>query len=319
MTHPIPKMVLPSQKRPVWSSGICQIMVTRACDLSCVACTQGSNLAGKPVVMTPDEFEQAVLSLDGYFGIYGCFGGNPSMSPHFESYCKILRKHVAFNQRGIWCNHPRGNGAVMRITFNPACSNLNCHLKSEAYEEFSRDWPESVPYLKGMDKDSIHSPPFVAIKDVVTDETEMWQMIGDCDVNKFWSSLIGVVPGHGLRAFLCELMYAQAALHSGNEDWNGTGLPMPDTGLPVTPGWWRKPLVDFEQQVRTHCTACGIPMRRPGQLAIGGDHEEFSETHRFIARPKTKSRPVAFVGIETLIRTDRPSTDYLPGTTPRCC
>jgi hypothetical protein len=76
-------------------------------------------------------------------------------------------------------------------------------------------------------------------------------------------------------------------------------------------------MADFADQVRLHCHACGIPLRRPGQLAIGGDHEEFSETHRAIARPKVKSRPVEFVeSIGMIGRPDRPSTEYLEGTTP---
>jgi len=310
-------MVPPSQRRPVWRGGIIQLMVTRACDLSCHHCTQGSNLTGKPVVMTPDEFEQAVVSLRGYWGVFGVFGGNPTLSPHFEEYCKILRAHVPFEQRGLWCNHPRGMGKVARVTFNPKHSNLNCHLSSEAHAEFSRDWPESIPFLKGLDTDSVHGAPFVAMKDVIPDEAERWALIGKCDVNQFWSAAIGVVPGRGLRAFFCELAYAQAALHATNPDWDGTGQPMPDTGLEVVPGWWRKPMADFESQARLHCHACGIPMRRPGQSAVGGDHEEFSETHRWIARPKTKGREVQFVAISDMIeRSGRPATQYLPGVTP---
>lgn len=304
------KMVLPSQRRPVWMGGIAQIMVTRACNLSCVSCTQGSNLAGKPAVMKPDEFEQAVRSLDGYFGVVGVFGGNPAMSPYFEDYCRILRAHVPLRRRGLWCNHPKGKGALCRITFWPAHSNLNCHLDREAYDEFARDWPESIPYLKGMDRDSTHSAPFVAIRDVVEDEGRMWEMISDCDISKFWSSCIGVVPGKGLRAFACEIMYSQAALHADDPDW-------PDTGLPVEPGWWRKPLAEFEHQFRHHCTRCGIPLRREGQLAIGGTHEEFSETHHSIARPKVKDRPMQLVSIGGFEgRSDRPSTQYLPNVTP---
>src|SRR3954467_459976 len=99
------KMVLPSHKRPVWSGGICQIMVTRLCDLSCVSCTQGSNLSGRSVVMEPADFEMAVKSLDGYFGIRGVFGGNPALSKHFADYCAILRSHVPLKLRGVWCNH----------------------------------------------------------------------------------------------------------------------------------------------------------------------------------------------------------------------
>lgn len=75
----------------------------------------------------------------------------------------------------------------------------------------------------------------------------------------------------------------------------------------------------FESQVRFHCHNCGIAMNRPGQLAIGGEVEEFSETHRHIARPKVKGRAAEIVESIGPVprRPDRPATDYLPGTTPR--
>lgn len=317
--HPVVNsLVAPSQRRPAYLGGILQIHVTRACDKSCFGCTQGSNLGGKPVVMTPDEFEAAVRSLgfggdDPYFGVVGVFGGNPALSPHFDAYCEILRSHVPLPQRGLWCNHPRGKGREMARTFWAPHSNLNVHLDAAAYDEFARDWPESAPYLKGHEEDSVHGPPFVALKDVEPDEERRWAMIADCDVNRYWSALIGVVPGRGLRAYFCELAYAQAALHAGADDADD----WPDTGMEVAPGWWRRPMADFEAQVNLHCHACGIPLRRPGQGAITGEFEEFSETHRAIARPKAKGRAVSFVeSIGTVERPARPATQYLPGTTP---
>jgi hypothetical protein len=313
------RMVLPSQRRPVWLGGICQIHISRACDMSCAHCSQGSDLAGKVVIMTADEFETAVKSLgfgvpgqEPFFGVVGVFGGNAALSPHFDAYCEILRGLVPLKQRGLWCNHPRGKGKYMRITFWPAHSNLNCHMNKEAHDEFARDWPESTPYLKGMDRDSIHSSPWVAMKDVEPDEGKRWELISKCDINQFWSSLIGVVPGRGLRAYLCEVAFAQACVHavaSDADDW-------PDTGIVPTPGWWRKPMADFEAQVRLHCHACGIPLRREGKAALGCEAIEFSETHRAIARPKVRDRVVSFVGAETLERRDRPATQYLPGVTP---
>lgn len=309
-------MVPPSQRRPgIWLGGIVQVMVTRACDLSCHHCTQGSNLAGKPVMMTPEQFDQACYSLKDYFGVVGVFGGNPAMHPQFDELCRIMRARLPFERRGIWCNHPRGKGAHMRVTFNPKHSNLNVHLSDEAHAEFARDWPESAPYLKGLETDSVHGPPFVAMSDVIPDEAERWKLIGDCDINKHWSAMIGVFRGE-LRAWFCEIAGAQAMLHQDNPDWRGTGQPMPDTGLPVTLDWWRQPMAVFDHQAREHCHACGIPLRRPGQLAIGGEREEFSETHRWIARPKPKGREVEFVGAGALSRPDRPATEYLAGVTP---
>lgn len=317
MSHTVPNMVMPGQPRKgIWNSGICQIMICRSCNESCVHCSQGSDLAGRPAMMSVEQFRQACMSLESYFGIVGVFGGNPTTHPEFDKICEVMRGIIPFARRGLWSNALLGKGAHARVTFNPARSNLNCHLSREAYDEFARDWPESIPFLRGMDQDSVHGAPFVAIKDVVPDEAERWRMIGDCDVNKHWSSCIGTVNGE-LRAYFCELAYAQAALHADNPDWDGTGRPMPDTSVKVEPNWWKRPQKDFEAQIRLHCQACGIALRRPPVPAVGGDHSEFSETHRHIARPKTRGRAVQFVGVENLTaRPDRPATEYLSGVTP---
>jgi hypothetical protein len=303
--HPLPPtMKSPRDKRDVsWRGGVLQIHVTRACDKACFGCTQGSNLGGKPVIMTPDQFEQAVLSLDGYFGVIGCFGGNPAMSPYFDDYCRILQKHVPFDQRGLWCNHPRGKGRIMAETFNPRVSNLNVHLDHEAYDEFKRDWPRCMPV--GRDSDSRHSPPFVAMQDVIADEEEIWRLIGSCDVNQFWSAMICVFRGE-LRGFFCELAGAQAMLHQHEPDY-------PDLGLPVVPGWWDQPMEAFDAQVRHHCFACGIPLRGYGELAIGGKVEQVSKTHEAIYKPKSRDREVQVVTLETELRRapEVRATDYI--------
>lgn len=311
------RMVAPSDKRRgIWRAGIIQVMVTRACDLSCHHCTQGSDLAGKPVVMSVEQFDEACASLEGYFGVVGVFGGNPAMHPKFDDLCKIMRARFPFEQRGLWCNNLRGKGAHARVTFNPRVSNINVHLQSEAADEFRRDWPEVAPHIKGEHEDSLHGSPWVSMEDIGLNEQERWELISQCDINRHWSAMICVVRGE-LRAFFCEIAGAQAMLHQDNPNWRDTGQPMPDTGLPVTSGWWRQPMEAFEQQVNTHCHSCGIPLRRPGQLAVGGDCNEFSDTHRFIARPKVPGTPVDLVTIGGLTRrSERPLTDYLPGLTP---
>lgn len=313
------KMVIPSQKRPCWLGGICQIHITRACDMACLHCSQGSDLAGKVVFMSPDEFETAVKSLgfgvagqESFFGVVGMFGGNCALSPHFEDYCEILRALVPLRQRGIWVNHPHGKAKIMRITFWPQHSNLNCHMSEAAYTEFSADWPESVPFLKGMDRDSVHGSPWVSMVDLGIPEDQRWDMIAYCDVNQFWSSLIGVIPGRGLRAYLCELMFAQANLHavaSDAADW-------PDSGIVPYPGWWKAPIEAFESQVMLHCHHCSVPMRMTGKAALGDDPIEFSATHATIAKPKRLPRKIDLITIPQLARPERPATEYLEGVTP---
>jgi hypothetical protein len=302
----ISRMVAPSMRRNCYEhGGILQIWVTRACDKACFNCTQGSNLGGKPGMVTPDQYREAVASLEGYFGIVGMFGGNPAMHPQFDELCQILRESwVPMNQRGLWCNHPRGKGSICRKTFSPKYSNLNVHLDQEAATEFARDWPEAAPYVKGLDGDSRHSPVYVAIQDVIDDEAERWRLIADCDINKYWSAMIGVFRGE-LRAWFCEIAGAQAMLHQHDTDY-------PDTGLPVTPGWWRQGIEAYREQITYHCHRCGVPLRGHGDLAIGGKTEQVSKTHADIYKPKVRGREVQVVtDIEQLGDRLGKATDYL--------
>lgn len=281
-------MFPPSRKRETKRGGVMQIHLARACDMACFGCTQGSNLRGKATFITTEEFENACKSLRNpdYWGIVGMFGGNPALHPQFGELCEIMRAYFPKEQRGIWCNHPRGNGAIMRETFEPWCSNLNVHLSQEAFDEFKRDWPESQPF--GLTEDSRHSPPFVAMKDVISDESERWELISKCDINRYWSAMLCVVPGKGLRGFFCEIAGAQAMLHAHDTSW-------PDTGIQAEPGWWQRPMEDFSKQVRVHCHSCGVPLKRYGQLATTGEFEEVSETHQDIYRPKAANREVRLV------------------------
>jgi hypothetical protein len=299
---PIPaSMKSPRDRRPtVWHGGVLQIWVTRACDKACFGCTQGSNLGGKPTRITTEQFETACVSLKDYFGVVGVFGGNPAVHPEFETLCEIMRKHIPYERRGLWCNKLHGKGAAARATFNPGVSNLNVHLDKEAFAEFRRDWPEAMPF--GLETDSRHSPPFVAMQDVIPDEAERWKLIASCDVNQFWSAMICVFRSE-LRGFFCEVAGAQAMLHQNEPDY-------PDLGLPVTPGWWNKPMADFADQARFHCHACGIPLKGRGDLAVLGTTEQTSATHRDIYKPK-RDRLVQIVTSRDELGHVNKATEYL--------
>jgi hypothetical protein len=333
----INQMISPGMRRKnIWREGVLQIWITRGCDLACFGCTQGSNLGGKPGRITLEQFKAAVESLQGYFGVVGIFGGNPAIHPQFNAICETLAANVPYEQRGLWCNHPRGNTAVMRATFNPAVSNLNVHLVREAYDEFVEGWPECKPYLKGLDPswvesealrrkgskeyahrvgDARHTPPFVAMSDLdqlpfpdgrVLPNTEenRWELIAGCDINKHWSAMICVFRDQ-LRAFFCEIAASQAMLHQAEPDY-------PDTGLPVEPGWWQRPMQDFAAQARKHCHECGIPIRSFGELAIGGQTEKVSQAHAAVFTPKRLRHKVELVQLSSqLVERVGRVTDYI--------
>lgn len=300
------KMIAPCQLRqgkPL--GGVIQIWVTRACNLSCYGCTQGANLVGNPGMITPDQFEQACLTLRDYFGVVGVFGGNPCLHPQFEELCTILRRHIPYHRRGLWSNNLWGHGACCRQTFNPSVSNLNVHLDKEAWVEIKRDWPEAQPF--GLLEESRHSPPYVAMKDVVEDESERWFLISKCDINQHWSSMIGVFRGQ-LRAWFCEIAGAQSMLHRAEPNY-------PDTGVEVKEGWWRRSIITYTGQIRKHCHECGVPLRGYGELSQARHgKEQMSEIHQSIFKTKRPERLVELVTDRCQLGSkDLKFTEYLQG------
>lgn len=299
-------MIPPGQRRKgKWMEGVIQIWVTRTCDKACFGCTQGSNLSGNTGRITPQQFEIAVKTLRDYFGVVGIFGGNPATHPDFKELCEILKHYIPYQRRGLWCNNPLGKGSIMRETFNPAVSNLNVHLDQGAYDEFKRDWPESMPF--GLNEDCRHSPPFVAMKDVIEDESERWELISKCDINIHWSAMIGVFRKE-LRAWFCEIAGSQSMLHQHDPDY-------PDTGVLVVNGWWKKDMRFFETQVEKHCQECGVPLRGYGELAQATHGiEQTSKTHKDIYKPKKKDRDVEVVdSVNDLQSKDLVFTEYMQG------
>lgn len=307
----IQRMVIPSQRRqgkPM--GGVIQIHVTRQCDKSCFNCTQGSNLAGAKEQISLDQFEIAVRSLQNYFGIVGVFGGNPALHKRFPELCEILRAYIPKRRCGLWCNKLFGNGEHARKTFNPAVSNLNVHLDQAAYDEFKRDWPESNPF--GLEKDSRHSPVYVAMKDVIESEDERWNKIANCDINKHWSAMVGVFRGQ-VRGWFCEIAGAQAMLRQSDPEY-------PDTGIPVTADaaipWWDLGREEYNEQIRFHCHRCGVPLRGYGALAQGDEAaqaDQFSAEYADVFRPKKTGRNTEQVN--SLVQLDagrlRKTTDYM--------
>lgn len=307
------KMVSPGMvRRGIWRGGVLQVLITRACDLACTNCTQASHVGGKPMMMTAEQAEVAFESVKDAPWVIGIFGGSPSLNPQFDKICEHMRRIIPAEQRGIWSNHPHGKGATMRATFNPYVSNLNVHLSQEAYDEFCRDWPECKPVLKGLDQDSRHGPPWVAMKDldvlpggVENTEENRWDLISSCDINRLWSSLIGVWRGE-LRAWFCEIAAAQAMLHENDPDY-------PDTGVAVVPGWWKQGMDAFAHQAAKHCHECGIPLRGFGDLAMGGTNEQVSPSHAGVYKLKRRDKTLELVTrLEQLGESRLPrSTDYI--------
>lgn len=298
-------------------AGVLQIHLTRACSLSCYGCTQSSNLGGKTYFITLENFEHICKSLINYPWVIGIFGGLPNLHPKFGEICEILRSYFPKERCGLWSNDLKGTGKICRQTFNPAVSNLNVHLVRSAYEEMLRDWPECRPF--GLVQDSRHSPTLVAIKDIIVDEGERWELISQCSVNQRWSSLAGQFRGEP-RGWFCEIAGAQSILYQDDITYPDTGFDVrtefidENTKKPIS--WWQLPMQSFSHQVKKHCLECGVMLNGYGELAQRNDidgKEQVSKTHQNVYKPKRPNRRVELVTIKDQLQCGKITrlTDYL--------
>jgi hypothetical protein len=235
--------------RPPRDKEVIEIIATTYCDLlKCSNCHQMVAHQKERYHMTPENFRMAIRSLADWWGVIGMFGGNPCVHPQFDELCRIFREEIPDRRRrGILSNNINGHGKVIKETFG--WFNLNPHADAEAAKEMM---DAGLPVIKeAVTNKAWHSPVMVAIKDMIQDEGEMWRAIEKCDVNIRWSGAIR--ERHGvIKAYFCEV----AAAFEGVYD--------EDSGIPVTPGWWKLNMDVFEHQVRRWCPNCGVALRMKG-------------------------------------------------------
>ena len=69
-----------------------QIDITNACNLACSNCTRFCGNHKKTFFMDFDTFKRAVDSLEGYNGVTGVMGGEPTLHPEFERFVLYIRE-----------------------------------------------------------------------------------------------------------------------------------------------------------------------------------------------------------------------------------
>lgn len=233
------------------------IDVTNKCDLACSNCTRLLENQDAFWEMTPENFRLAVRSLEGFPGIIAIIGGNPAMHRNFAELCDIFVEEAPNkNQRGLWTNNIFKHSDIAKEVFG--VFNLNPHGSERGIKSLaglkSRAW-----YHEGH---SSHSPLLTAVKDLF-DEEGMWDRISNCDVNHDWSASIVQNKGR-LRAYFCEVA-ASFDLARGT-----------DNGIEPVPGWWRRNVSEFEDQVAHFCPGCGVPAKLRG-------HMDYEDTDTYTA------------------------------------
>ena len=213
-----------------------QIDVTNRCHVGCSNCTRSLAHVAEPFDMPVDVFAAAVESLADFpdnstpnphgqncgIKVVGIIGGEPTLHPEYAELCEIIKAGIPRRiNRGLWTSS-RQDARIAKNLFG--------------YVNFN---PHAPP--------SHHHPILVSIRDVISDEARMWELIDRCPYQTTWASSIGP---NGF--FFCEVAASLDLV------FHGPG------GLPVAPGCWREPLEHFRDQITTWCPRCGgaIPMNK---------------------------------------------------------
>lgn len=240
--------------------GTIQIDITNACTLQCSNCTRFCGNHKKPFFMSYEDFKKAVDSVEGFNGVTGVMGGEPTLHPEFERFVLYLQKkygkrkkenRLLYPQKDfIWeirrrecescVTREREDGSRYVKSHGPGLwSNMSSsYLK---YYEIIQDTFE-VQYLNDHMNPSYHQPGLFARKDLGIPDEEWIPMRDACWIQNEWSATI--TPK---GAFFCEIAGALDMLFDGPGGWK------------VEPGWWKRTPEEFGDQLHW-CEICGFAL-----------------------------------------------------------
>jgi len=206
-----------------------QIDVTNVCGKSCSNCTRMLAHARERFVMDVATFSKAVSACRdflvdsepdrlGRHKVLGIIGGEPLLHPQFSTLCQIMLEQIP---------DKRQRGLWTSLDWQKS---KHAEIIAETFGYFN---------VNRHDRECRHQPVLAAVQEL--EPERMWDLIRACPLQEEWAS--NITPR---GAFFCEV--------AGSFDmvFSGPG------GKPIEPGWWDRPLSDFEDQIQRWCPRCGV-------------------------------------------------------------
>ena len=237
--------------RPISDNTVIQIETTNDCYLSCSNCTRHVGNHAVPVYMTLDQIRHAVeCTLDAPTRI-GLMGGEPTVHPDFAAICGLWQELVPMDRREFWTSGFRWG-----------------QYKDLIKETFL---PDRIHYNDHRSYDGKHQPLLIALDDVIDDEELKRQLIENCPFQSHWSASV-TVDG----AYFCEIGASlDRLLNGGANAW------------PIEPGWWKRGVADFTDQVGALCGSCSGALPLPAYPDARGGRDK---PNRDVVSPSNLAR-----------------------------
>ena len=282
---------------------VIQIDITNACPHRCSNCTRFCGHHEKSFFMDFDTFKRAVDSMEGFVGIVGMMGGEPTLHPEFERFARYLDSKMPAQYKR--------KSNYMRQIQNRFMKTLDVQEIEDTFT-YRGEYGEkkSVMYGAGLwsamgfgykkhyetiqdvftyqavndhANAMFHDPVLVARKDLGIPDGEWIKLRDKCWVNQFWSA--SITPK---GAFFCEIAAALDMLFDGPGGW------------PIEPGWWKREEKDFGDQLQW-CELCGVALQtftRDANEEIDDMSQTLYEKIRRLNSPKFRQGKYNVIQVE---------------------
>ena len=256
--------------------GIIEIDITNACVHQCANCTRFCGHHERPFFMSFDKFKQAVDSLDGYDGMIGIIGGEPTLHPEFERFVDYIREKrvgekiniskgpITDMQYHIYSTVDKGMTPKSRTV-------LLSSLSTSYYNNFEAiNDTFSYQLLNDHSSESLHQALLMSRRELPITDEEWMKKRDNCWIQNTWSAT--VTPK---GAFFCEVAGSLDMLLGREGGWD------------VESGWWKRKPSEFGDQLHW-CEMCSGCLDVPKRLA----HDERDDvTPKMYEKLKSLSSP----------------------------
>lgn len=253
--------------------GIIEIDVTNACVHQCANCTRFCGHHAKPFFMSFDMFKRAVDSLEGFPGMAGVIGGEPTLHPEFERFADYIREKRTGDKLNLSCGPISDMQFHINTTVDKGTSKavLLSSLSTSYYKNFEAiNDTFAFQLLNDHTSNSLHQALLMSRKELPIPDDEWRKKRDACWIQNTWSATI--TPK---GAFFCEVAGSLDMLLNGPGGW------------PVEPGWWKREPKDFADQLHW-CEMCSGCLDVPKRLS----HDERDDvTPRMYERLKELKSP----------------------------
>lgn len=290
-----------------------QIDITNACNMRCSNCTRFCGNHEKVFFMDFDTFKRAVDSMEGFDGVVGLIGGEPTLHYDFERFAKYMKEKFGKPSGGDAMLYPQKDfiHSIHRREFASEVvrkrSDGSCYMKKHGaglwsnmsagyrrhYEVIQDTF--SVEYLNDHLNPSYHQPGLFSRKDLGIPDEEWFRLRDRCWIQNTWSATI--TPK---GAFFCEIAGALDMLFDGPGGWK------------IESGWWKRKPEDFADQLHW-CEICGFALEgrtftRDSQEEIDDVSPTVYEILKNTGSPKLKKGDINLVKIEdgTIVENSKP-------------